>query len=75
MENPKRNRLKPSNSFLQYSGLGMQMAVVIGGMAWLGNYLDEKAGRDTPTMTIVLSLVGVASGLYLGLKDFVKGKK
>lgn len=71
MGNPKKNKLKPSNSFLQYSGLGMQMAVIIGGMAWLGNYLDERAQKETPVFTIVLSLIGVAAGLYLGLKGII----
>lgn len=74
MVNPKKNKLKPPNRFLQYSGLGMQMAIVIGGMTWLGNYLDEKAARETPVLTIVLGLIGVVAGLYLGLKDFVKEK-
>jgi len=71
MGNPKKNKSKPFNNFLQYSGLGMQMAVVIGGMAWLGDYLDNRSQNETPLYTLVLSLIGVAAGLYLGLKGII----
>ena len=47
------------------------MAVVIGGMAWLGDYLDNRSQNETPLYTLVLSLIGVAAGLYLGLKGII----
>jgi len=35
-----------------------------------GIYFDDWLGTD-PILVIVMSLVGVAGGLYLALKDFI----
>lgn len=66
---------RKGRSFLQFSAMGFQMAVTIGGMAWLGNYLDTKYQNEKPIWTIILSLSGIAISLYLVIKQSSKLSK
>ena len=59
---------KQPNPFIRYSGLAFQMAAPIILGVLLGRYLD---GEDSLLYTIIFSLLGVFSGLYLALKDFL----
>jgi F0F1-type ATP synthase assembly protein I len=60
-----------SNKFLRLSNAGFQMAIVIGGMAFLGNYLDDKYKNDNQLYTVILSLLGVALGIYIMIKEVI----
>lgn len=75
-ENPSK---KPNNSLNQYarfSGIAIQMGVIIGISAWGGKKLDEYFNLNKPYLTIVCSLVGVAVALYLIIKEVINmGKK
>jgi|RifCSPlowO2_12_1023861.scaffolds.fasta_scaffold247730_2 F0F1-type ATP synthase assembly protein I len=75
-ENPSK---KPNNSLNQYarfSGIAIQMGVIIGVSAWGGKKLDEYFNLNKPYLTIVCSLVGVAFALYLIIKEVINmGKK
>ena len=51
------------------------MGVVIGLGAYSGVKLDEKYPNFAPFFTIVLSLLGIAIGLYLVLKEVIKDSK
>lgn len=51
------------------------MAIPIALGAWGGKKLDLHFQNSKPVFTVVLSLVGIASGLYLALKDFLKSQK
>ena len=55
---------------MKYTGMAFQMIVTILVFVFGGIYLDEYLGTD-PWATVVLSLVGVAAGLYVSLKDFL----
>lgn len=57
-------------SWMKYSGMAVQMIVTILVFVFAGIYLDEWLGID-PWGTVVLSLTGVAAGLYVSLKDFL----
>ena len=48
----------------KYSGLGVEMAAAVLGSAFLGQWLDKRAGHDTPLYTLVLSFLGVAYVFY-----------
>lgn len=63
------------NLFFKYSSIALQMGVVIGLSTWGGVKLDDHFKNATPVFTIVLSLLGIAAGLYLALKDFINPKK
>jgi len=63
---------KNSNKFIRFSGVGFEMAAVIGFFAWLGNYLDKKQGNHIPGWTVGLSLFGVFVAMYLIIKEVKK---
>lgn len=72
---PKTDGLK---SYAKFSGIVFEMLAIIGGGAWLGNKIDQKAGREIPVFTIIFSLVAIALALYLVIKqvnDFNHGNK
>lgn len=75
-ENPSK---KPNNSLNQYarfSGVAIQMGVIIGLSAWGGKKLDEQFNLNKPYLTIVCSLLGVGVALYLIIREVIKmGKK
>jgi F0F1-type ATP synthase assembly protein I len=48
------------------------MGAIIGVAAWGGIKLDELVGTDSPVFTIILSLLGVFTALYVILKDFIR---
>jgi len=66
---------KQPNQFIKYSNLFFQMAVIIGFSAWGGNKLDAYFKNNIPFFTIILSLLGIATALYIVLKDFIGNKK
>ena len=45
-------------------------AILIG--AFSGQWIDKKMGNEKPFATIIGSLLGISTGLYLSLKDFIK---
>lgn len=51
------------------------MGVIIGGFAWLGNYLDKSQHNKTAWWTLGLTLFGVAASLYLMIKEVIKMSK
>lgn len=71
-ENPSK---KPNNSLNQYarfSGIAIQMGVIIGVSAWGGKKLDEHFNLNKPYLTIVCSLAGVVIALYLIIREVIK---
>lgn len=63
-----------TNVYIRYSALGFQMAAIIGVLSWLGNYIDNQQQNNTPIFTIIFSLLGVSSSLYLIIKEVSKTK-
>jgi hypothetical protein len=67
---PKSN--KPPKSSLQYTGMAMQMLVPIVIGFFAGMKLDNYLQNKIPVLTLILGLGGVAAGIYLAIKDFLK---
>jgi len=63
-----------SNNYLEYSGLGFQIAGTVAVGFFIGYELDKWLNTSQPYFTAIVSLVFVFLGLYLGLKDFLKSK-
>lgn len=59
-------------NFTRYSGLGIQMGVIIFISVWGGKKLDHLLLLKTPLFTIILSLLGVAAAMWTVIKDFIK---
>jgi F0F1-type ATP synthase assembly protein I len=68
------NKQDGFSKYAKYSGLGIQMGIVIAGTTWLGTYLDEKYSTK-PLWTVLLSLAGVAIALYIVIKEVIKMSK
>lgn len=66
---------KTFSKYARFSGLGIQMGVIIGLFTWLGTYLDEKYNTKTPWWTLGLSLFGVAAALYVMIKEVINMNK
>ncbi len=67
----KERQKKSINNFIKYSAIGFQMAAAVGVSTWIGVALDDHYQKDN-LFTIIFSLLGVCSGIYLGIKDFIK---
>ena len=69
MEDEKK---KPVNSFLKFSGLGMQMLASIGLGAWLGMKLDQYLELKFPVFLLTFVFVifgGMMYQLYRSLNN------
>lgn len=69
----QENKKEP-NQFLKYTSLALQLGITIAVFTFLGRYLDQKYETVTPWFTVLGSLFGVSSGLYLALKGLLKTK-
>lgn len=70
---PKR-KTDAVNQYLKFSGMGLQMGIVIALFAFLGHWLDKKYETETPYWTAGLALVGVLIAMYLMIKQLPKSK-
>jgi len=55
---------KPSNSFIKYSGLGIQMLATLGVGAWLGLKLDQYLNLKFPVFLITFVFVLFGGLMY-----------
>lgn len=73
---PKKPEKNPENdgpaNYARYTGLGVQMIVIILITVWGGIKLDELFLLETPVFTIILSLLGVAAAIYTAIKGFIR---
>ncbi len=63
---------KGLNDWARYTGLGVQMILIILACVWGGIKLDKLLGFKSPVFTIILSLIGVFAAIYTAVKDFIK---
>ena len=66
MTKQKNNRL---DAYAKFSGIVVQMLVIIGGGSWIGYEIDENSSREFPLFTIILSLISIAIALYLVIRQ------
>ena len=62
-------RGKARNAYLRLSGIGFQMAAIIGLGAFGGWWADQRTGWDFPALTLTGSLGGVAIAMYILFKE------
>lgn len=60
---PKKQQ-KPSNGYLKYSQLGIQLVLTIGLAAWGGYALDNKLGLKFPAFLLTFTMIGFAGSMY-----------
>lgn len=61
---PPSKKPSPSNNYLRYSGLALQMLITIGLLGWLGYKADQYFGNKYPFIMLTLGFVGFAGSLY-----------
>ncbi len=68
---PENNRSssKWANELARYSGLALQMAIVLGGFAYAGHWLDQRLELSTPWFTLLGCLLGLVFSLYPVLRQ------
>ena len=71
MPKNKTTKKKQLNSYIKYTSLTTQMAVIIAAGAFFGDYLDKKHTLDIPIYTIALSLLSIFLALYYVLKKII----
>lgn len=67
---PKKQ--KPSNSYLRYSGLGLQLLVTIGVGAWAGLALDRYLGFKFPAFLLSFVFIAFGGSMYFLYKALNK---
>ena len=60
------------NSWARYTGMAVQMIVIIVVMTFAGVKLDARRESETPVFTLILSLLGVFAAIYTVIKDFIR---
>ena len=57
------------NQYLKYSGMALQLFVLVGVAAWIGQYLDKRLQTSRPYLTIILILLFTGVFFYRLVKD------
>jgi F0F1-type ATP synthase assembly protein I len=55
---------KPSNPYLKYGGLGLQLLATIGLFAWAGYWLDNRLALKFPVFLLLFTFAGLGGSLY-----------
>lgn len=63
---PKSENVRP---VLEYSSLGIQITVLVGGAAYFGKWLDEKYNTSKPWFALVFVLLAVALSIYYTIRQ------
>jgi F0F1-type ATP synthase assembly protein I len=68
---PERKK-EPLKNYVKYSGIGVQMILMISLGAWAGIKLDEHFEFKTPIFTICLLLFSVVASMYYVIRSLMK---
>ena len=63
---------RPPNAILRYSGMAMQMMVIIVAGALGGIWLDGRFSTPAPYFTGTLTVLSVVIAMYVAVKDLLK---
>ncbi|MFA6083872.1 AtpZ/AtpI family protein [Mucilaginibacter sp.] len=71
---PDEPEESPGYGYAKYSGLGIQMLVIIGAFAYGGYRIDKAAHHSIQWVTCILSLAGVFIAIYLVIASLKKDR-
>jgi ATP synthase protein I len=73
-KNPKKSsNKKPLNAYARYSGLAIQMVVVVVLGILGGRWLDSKVENETPWWTVGGALFGIFGAMFYLFKEVKAG--
>ena len=78
LESSKKNNSnskKQLNSYIKFSGVAFQMIAIICVFSYFGIWLDEKFPNSYSAYTIIFSLLGVVSAMYMVIKQVISMNK
>lgn len=70
-DDPRRRR---AQDYMKYSGMAIQMGIIILIGAYAGKRLDAYFQLDKSYLTVAMSLLAIFAALYLTLKDLLPKK-
>lgn len=73
-EDDKDDVRKGAQNYMKYSGMAIQMGVIILVGTYAGIWLDKRMQTETPWFTVGLSLLSIFAALYVSLKDLFTNK-
>ena len=71
MPKNKTKKKKQLNSYIKYTSLTTQMAVIIAAGTFFGDYLDKANNPNSKIYTIIFSLASIFLALYYVLKIII----
>ena len=74
-EEDKSSRTRQIQDYAKYSGMAIQMGIIILAGTYLGKKLDEYFQTERPLLTVLCALISIFLALYLSLKDLLKNEK
>ncbi len=72
MDGDQKNPFKP---YAKYSGMAVQMVVIIAAGSLGGYKIDQWLNLPFPIFTVILSLASVILAIWLFIKEFNPNKK
>ncbi|HRH02191.1 MAG TPA: AtpZ/AtpI family protein [Bacteroidia bacterium] len=69
--NKSEKKPKKLHNYAKYSGMGLQMAVIMLAGVMGGRYLDRFFTTSFPVFTLILTLAAVAAAIWFFIKDFL----
>ena len=58
-----------ARSYVQYTGMALEMGLLIFAGAWLGRELDQWLALDKPIFTLILTLLFTVGAIYRVIKS------
>jgi len=69
-EKPSNQKERKSyNTFLKYSGLGLQMVVTLGLAGALGYWIDQSIGIKFPVFLLTFLIISLIGSLFILIKS------
>ena len=60
----KDSKKSSTNNIVRFTGIGIQLLIIIALFTWLGVWADHRLRHETPWLTAFLSLTGVCTGIW-----------
>ncbi|MBC7387704.1 MAG: AtpZ/AtpI family protein [Opitutaceae bacterium] len=64
--------LKQSNNYLKYSGIGLQLLVIVVGGTYAGFWIDEHYNNQKPVFSITFGFTSVVIGIFYLVRQLLK---